>query len=92
MEGKPVKVLFAFSNVGEVVFQTIMYTFELVLILFMIPVPTWIQGFQKLIIINCLIKWSDFAWGLITICSLLGAEQMLYHTEDFVGGIFYKSI
>ncbi len=58
----------------------------------MIPVSKWIQEFQKLIIIIFLKKWSDFAWGLTTICSLIGTEQILYYTEDFVGGIFYKSI
>ncbi|CAM4329615.1 hypothetical protein GIHI108528_15640 [Gillisia hiemivivida] len=37
MEDSPRKDLFAFSNFGEVVFQIIMYTFELVLKFYMNP-------------------------------------------------------
>lgn len=68
-----------------------MYTFELVLILFMISVPIWIQEFQKLIKINYFKKLGDFAWGSITIRPRW-EKQIILNTEDFVGGIFYKSI
>ncbi len=37
------------------------------------------------------VKRSDFAWGSITIRPRW-EKQIILNTEDFVGGIFYKSI